>query len=117
LLGLRIRCILSEPVKTPLWRSMAAAFGSLVFVVMFGVACPALSVLMDFAGQPQTVADVVSSASAQNTKHQAVHKPKLMAKAPENAPGVYAYPDNLTSLRVSRPIRETSAYRFTSNPP
>ncbi len=119
LLGLRIRCILSEPVKTPLWRSLAAAFGSLVFVVMFGVACPALSVLMDFAGQPQTVADVVSSASAQNNKHQAVaHKAKLMAKAAtENAPGTYQYPDNLTSLRVSRSIPETSAYRFTSNPP
>ncbi len=118
LLGLRIRCILSEPVKTPLWRSMAAAFGSLVFVVMFGVACPALSVLMDFAGQPQTVADVVTSASAEHAKHQAAHKPKLMVKAAaENAPGVYTYPDNLTSLRVSRSIPETSAYRFTSNPP
>jgi BlaR1 peptidase M56 len=118
LLGLRIRCILSEPVKTPLWRSVAASFGTLVFVVMFGVACPALSVLMDFAGQPQTVADVVSSASAQNAKHQAVHKPKVMAKtALENAPGVYSYPDDLTSLRLSRSIPETSAYRFTSNPP
>jgi beta-lactamase regulating signal transducer with metallopeptidase domain len=118
LLGLRIRCILSEPVKTPLWRSISSAVGCLVFIVMFGVACPALSVLMDFAGQPQTVADAVSSASAQNAKHQAAHKPKLMAKAPsENDQGSYQYRDNLTSLRVSRSLPETSAYRFTSSPP
>lgn len=120
LLGLRIRCILSEPVKTPLWKRVAAATACLAFVMMFGVVCPALSVLMDFAGQPQTVADAVSSASAasaQNTRHQAIHKSKLMAKGgPENEPANSQYVDNLTSLRVSRSIPETSAYRLSANP-
>jgi beta-lactamase regulating signal transducer with metallopeptidase domain len=120
LLGLRIRCILSEPVKTPLWKKLTATAGCLVFVAMFGVACPALSILMDFAGQPQTVADAVTSASAsaQDKKHQAAHKPKLMAKAAtENDAEASQYPDDLTSLRVSRSIHETSAYRFASAPP
>jgi hypothetical protein len=119
LLGLRIRCILSEPVKTPLWKKFTAAAGCLVFLTIFGAACPALSVLMDFAGQPQTVADAVRSASAQNQKQQiTTHKPRLMAKAStEGEAGVTQYPDTLTSLRVNRSIHETSAYRFASAPP
>ena len=68
LLGLRIRCILAEPVKTPLWKKLAAAIACFAFILMFGVMCPALSVLMDFAGQPQTVADAVSSVSIQPAK-------------------------------------------------
>jgi hypothetical protein len=118
LLGLRIRCILAEPVKTPLWRKLAAASACVVFILMFGVMCPALSVLMDFAGQPQTVADAVSSVSAQPVKHQAAHKPKLMAKAAAEAEtGASQYPDDLTPLRVGRWIPESSVYRFTANPP
>jgi hypothetical protein len=118
LLGLRIRCILAEPVKTPLWKKLAAASACFVFILMFGVMCPALSVLMDFAGQPQTVADAVSSVSAQPVKHQAAHKPKLMAKAATEAEtGASQYPDDLTSLRVGRWLPESSAYRFTANPP
>jgi len=118
LLGLRIRCILSEPVKTPLWKKLSAGFGCLAFILMFGVMCPALSVLMDFAGQPQTVADAVFVVSAQPAKHQAVRKAKLVAKAVAGQEtGGSEYPDDLTSLRVSRSIPETSAYRFTSNPP
>ena len=117
LLGLRIRCILSEPVKTPLWKRLTAATACLGFVMMFGILCPALSVLMDFAGQPQSVADAVASASVQNTKHQAAHKSKLMAKAgTESEPGAFQYPDDLTSLRVSRSIPETSAYRMSAAP-
>jgi beta-lactamase regulating signal transducer with metallopeptidase domain len=118
LLGLRIRCILAEPVKTPLWKKLAAASACFVFILMFGVMCPALSVLMDFAGQPQTMADAVSSVSAQPVKHEAAHKPKLMAKAAAEAEtGAPQYPDDLTSLRVGRWIPESSTYRFTANPP
>lgn len=118
LLGLRIRCILAEPVRTPLWKKLAAASACCVFLLMFGVVCPALSVLMDFAGQPQSVADAVSSASVTHaTPQPPVHKAKLMAKAvSEPGTGASAYPDDLTSLRVSHAIRETPAYRFTSNP-
>jgi hypothetical protein len=85
---------------------------------MFGVVCPALSVFMDFAGQPQSVADAVTSASMTHARpQQAVHKARLMAKATtESDAGPTAYPDNLTSLRVSHAILETPAYRFTSNP-
>ena len=70
------------------------------------------------ADQVQMPFEPVRVASAQNATHQAVHKPKVMARtAAENAPAAYKYPDDLTSLRVNRSIPETSAYRFTSNPP
>jgi beta-lactamase regulating signal transducer with metallopeptidase domain len=121
LLGLRIRCILAEPVKMPLWKKLYAASACITFIFMFGVACPAMSILMDFAGQPQTMADAVSSVSTQPASHtaQVAHKQsKLMAKgASGQESGATQYRDDLTSLRVTRSVPETPAYRFSSNPP
>ena len=111
-LGTRIRSILAEPKKIPLWKKLSQASAAISLIAGFAVLCPAMSILLDYSSAapiPQTSrtaqADAISPAT-----------PPARNRGRFARPNPAGMPDSLTSLRVHDAAPETQVFRLTNSP-
>jgi hypothetical protein len=104
-LGTRIRLILADPVRTPLWRSASSWAGVLTFVAVFSSVYPSLALILDVATQKQLQLQATTTpgggtvhAVTDAEKHRTAHRSHTTITRTEAAP--VTYPDTLTTLRV-----------------
>jgi beta-lactamase regulating signal transducer with metallopeptidase domain len=116
LLGTRIRSILAEPRKTPLWRSLSTAAAGLLFVICFARLAPALSVELDLMAtsrrETATRLPLKVAHSTAPLPRAARHVPRTASSrsVPMGTESAQEYPDNLTTLRVHEPTVSDSTF-------
>jgi len=103
----RVRCILAEPIKTPWWKKLSAATAGFAMFTVFAVYVPALAIVLDFASRPATTP--VAATSGPQAITAALPAKARPAGFEASAPQPYAYPDNLTTLRVQDRVIEVEA--------
>jgi beta-lactamase regulating signal transducer with metallopeptidase domain len=109
----RVRCILAEPIQTPWWKKLSAATAGFAMFTVFAVYVPALAIVLDFASRPAT-ASVAASSEPQPSTAAAFPAKARPIKSVTSAPQPYAYPDDLTTLRVQDRLLETQDVRTVS---
>ena len=104
-LGTRIRSILAEPRKVPWWRNLYAVAAGVFCLLAFVRCAPALSFEFDLTNErsvPKPVSVPVFGTHPESARlslrhHEAVRRTKVSAIVQDST---YAYPDNLTTLRL-----------------
>ncbi|HET7871271.1 MAG TPA: M56 family metallopeptidase, partial [Terriglobales bacterium] len=107
----RVRCILAEPIRTPLWKKLSAATAVFAMFALFAVYVPALAIVLDFASRP-----AASPTATQNASPEIASALPPLARARHISLAVaeqpVTYPDDLTTLRVQdRQVEAEEALR------
>src|SRR5215472_1766697 len=110
ILGTRIRAILSEPRSTPWWQKVSRVMASAGLIALFGVFCPALAVIVEFA--PQLLPSATGSTQSQTDAGRAHRKHAVVPHRAQQNPVVQTPTESLTSLRTKY-VPETPVFQLS----
>jgi hypothetical protein len=106
ILGTRIRAILSEPRSTPWWQKVSRIMASAGLIALFGVFCPVLAVIVEFAPQ---LLPAAGSMQSQPDAGRAQRKPAVLPRRAQQNRVAQTPAESLTSLRTKY-VPETPAF-------
>jgi hypothetical protein len=110
ILGARIRAILSEPRSTPWWQKVSRVMASAGLIALFGVFCPALAVIVEFA--PQLLPSATGSIQSQTDAGRAQRKLAVVRHQAQQTPVAHPPAESLTSL-PTKYVPETPAFQLS----